>query len=494
MENLAIKLTKIRQSFGAKDILAVEELTAYEGDRIGIIGGNGQGKSTLLKIIAGVLKPDVGKVQTTVDINFFPQIAERTELTKLEVMDWELMGRLAVPKTQIAALSGGEATKYRLAQVLSMYGMGLLLDEPTTHLDSESIQVLVEELRYYYGTLLFVSHDRYFLNQLATKIWEIEAGTIKEYTGNYDDYLQQKAVERLEDQRGVEQFFKEKKRLESAITKKKEQAEKSQHVSNKKQLQNIRPDRLSSSKQKDTVQKNLQKSVKAMESRLAQLDEKKVSVSDCPIIFPPSKTVELHNKFPIRGDQFQLEKEKKRLFTHCDFQFGLGKRIAIIGKNGSGKSSLLESILTRAEGLVVSPKVVFSTYRQMSYKMIGSQSILTYLMKKTEYQESLVRSILHNLGFSQLELTKPIGSLSGGEATRVQLALLFIEPSNVLILDEPTNFIDLKTMSALEELLFAYSGTVIFTSHDHYFVKKIAEEIYEITDHKLRQLKKGALI
>lgn len=493
MENLAIKLTKIRQSFGAKDILAVEELTAYEGDRIGIIGGNGQGKSTLLKIIAGVLKPDVGKVQTTVDINFFPQIAERTELTKLEVMDWELMGRLAVPKTQIAALSGGEATKYRLAQVLSMYGMGLLLDEPTTHLDSESIQVLVEELRYYYGTLLFVSHDRYFLNQLATKIWEIEAGTIKEYNGNYDDYLQQKAVERLEDQRGVEQFFKEKKRLESAITKKKEQAEKSQHVSNKKQLQNIRPDRLSSSKQKDTVQKNLQKSVKAMKSRLAQLDEKKVSVSDCPIIFPPSKTVELHNKFPIRGDQFQLEKGKKRLFTDCDFQFGLGKRIAIIGKNGSGKSSLLESILTRADGLVVSPKVVFSTYRQMSYKMIGSQSILTYLMKKTEYQESLVRSILHNLGFSQLELTKPIGSLSGGEATRVQLALLFIEPSNVLILDEPTNFIDLKTMSALEELIFAYSGTVIFTSHDHYFVKKIAEEIYEITDHKLRQLKKGEL-
>lgn len=485
MENLSIKLTNIRHSFGAKELFSLDSLTVYQGDRIGIVGPNGQGKSTLLKIIQGELKPDTGRVQRAGEFNFFRQSAEVAEIN-LATIDWELMGRFFVPKNQVDTLSGGEATKFRLAQVLSSYEAGLLLDEPTTHLDQASIQTLIEELRYYYATLLFVSHDRYFLNQLATKIWEIEAGKITEYSGNYDDFRQQKELKNLENERAAEKFMKEKGRLESAIAKKKAQAEQNKKISLKKKQQNIRPDRLSSSKQKDTVQKNLQKSAKAMESRLSQLEEKKGSQAERTLIFPPSKTLELHNKFPIRGDAFHLKKGEKVLFDRCDFQFGLGKRIAITGKNGAGKSSLLQSILNNEEGIVLSPKVVFSTYHQMSYKISGEQTILTYLMEQTEYKEPLIRSILHNLDFSQLEMTKPISGLSGGEATRIQIALLFTRPSNVLILDEPTNFIDLKTLEALETLIGAYSGTVIFTSHDRYFVEKNADEIYEIKDFRLQ--------
>ncbi|MGX7204437.1 ribosomal protection-like ABC-F family protein [Enterococcus pingfangensis] len=485
MENLSVKLTNIRHSFGAKELFSLDSLTVYQGDQVGIIGPNGQGKSTLLKIIQGELKPDTGRVQRAGEFNFFRQSAEVAE-TNSATIDWELMGRFFVPKNQVDTLSGGEVTKFRLAQILSSYETGLLLDEPTTHLDQESIQTLVEELRYYYGTLLFVSHDRYFLNQLATKIWEIEAGKITEYSGNYDDYRKQKELEKLENERAAEQFVKEKGRLESAIAKKKAQAEQNKKVSLKKKQQNIRPDRLSSSKQKDTVQKNLQKSAKAMTSRLSQLEERKVSQDERAIIFPPSKTLELHNKFPIRGDTFQLKKGEKVLFDRCDFQFGLGKRIAITGKNGAGKSSLLQSILNDDEGIIVSPKVVFSTYHQMAYKLSGTQTILAYLMEQTEYKEALIRSILHNLGFSQLEMTKPVNGLSGGEATRLQIALLFTRPSNVLILDEPTNFIDLKTLEALETLVRSYPGTVIFTSHDRYFVEKTADEIYEIKDFRLQ--------
>ncbi len=300
MEKLTIKLKNIQQNFGAKEVLAIDELSVYENDRIGIIGGNGEGKSTLLKIIHGDLIPE-GEVQREVEFNYYPQIAEVDELFHIDSLDWELMSQFNVPKNNLQTLSGGESSKFRLAQILSVYQMGLLLDEPTTHLDQTSVKKLVEELRYYYGTLLFVSHDRYFLNQLADKIWEVQDGKIVEYEGNYDAYKEQKEQEHLKNERDAENYLQEKKRLEAAITKKKEQAEKASKVSNKKKQQSIRPDRLSSSKQKDTVQKSMQKSAKSMEARLSQLQEVRTETKQQEITFPTPKSVEIHNKYPIRG-------------------------------------------------------------------------------------------------------------------------------------------------------------------------------------------------
>lgn len=488
MENLTVKLSHINKKYGTKELLAIENLAAYNGERIAIIGENGQGKSTLLEIIAGTIKPDAGTVQKEIDFSLFEQISEVEELTDAENMDWKLLNNFSVPKNQIGTLSGGEETKYRLTQLLSNYSMGLLLDEPTTHLDQRGVDVLVEELQYHYGTVIFVSHNRFFINQLATKIWEIDRGTVYEYRGNYDHYLEQKEMKKLERENSNERYLKEKKRLESSIKKKKEQAEKSNKVSAKKKKKNIKPDRLGGSKQKDTVQKNLQKSAKAMESRLQQIGSVEENLPQTKIIFPPSETTELHNKFPIRGENFYLKKGEKVLFSQCNFQFPLGKKIAIIGGNGVGKTSLLNSILNKEEGIVVSSKVIFSTYYQMSYKVSEEESVLSYLMRQTEYPESTVRSILNNLGFSQQEVLKLVKNLSGGESTRVQIAMLFTQPSNVLILDEPTNFIDLKTIEALEKLIKAYDGTVIFTSHDSYFIKNVAEVVYEVRDAQLNQL------
>lgn len=255
MENLTVKLSNINKKYGTKDILSIENLLAYNGDRIAIIGANGQGKSTLIEIIAGTIQQDSGIVQKEIDFNLFEQIAETEELIDTDSIDWKLLNNFSVPKNKIETLSGGEETKYRLTQLLSSYSMGLLLDEPTTHLDNKSVNVLIDELKYHYGTLIFVSHNRFFINQLATKIWEIENGTVYEYEGTYDDYLEQKQMKLLEIENSNEQFIKEKNRLESAIKKKKEQAEKSGKVSNSKKNKSIRPDRLASSKQKDTVQK-----------------------------------------------------------------------------------------------------------------------------------------------------------------------------------------------------------------------------------------------
>lgn len=483
MNELSVKLKDIDVSFGNKDVLKIEELSAYMDDKVAIIGPNGTGKSTLLKIIADKFHGFEGAVQRETDFNYFAQIGEQDSCID-DNFNFELLSRLNVPDNK--GLSGGEETKFRLAQVLSEYKLGLLLDEPTTHLDQESVNLLIDELKYYFGTLIFVSHDRHFINSIADKIWEVADGNVREYTGNYDDYENQKEQERLENERQYQSFISEKKRLEDAAQKQMEKAAKMSGDKNRKQ--DIKPDRLSSSKQKDTVQKQVFKTAKSIESRISHLDEVERMGEDKKLKFPLSKSMDIHNSFPIMGQDITVKRGDKVLLDKVSFQFPLGQAIAITGPNGAGKSSLLHEIMNDTEGMDISPKVKMESYRQMDYKMFTDEPVIKYLMKQTEFQEPLVRSILQNLGFSQDEVMKPLHNLSGGEATRVSLALMFVRPSNVIILDEPTNFIDLNTIEALETFIKAYEGTVLVTSHDKYFVDRIAESIYKIEERKLNRI------
>lgn len=484
MNELSVKLKDIDVSFGNKDVLNIEELSAYMNDKIAIIGPNGAGKSTLLKIIAGKFEKFGGSVQSETDFNYFAQIDE-VDYEVHDNFNFELLSRLDVPDNK--GLSGGEETKFRLTQALSEYKLGLLLDEPTTHLDQRSVDLLIDELKYYFGTLIFVSHDRHFINSIADKIWEVSEGKVREYAGNYDDYESQKEQERLENERQYQSFNSEKKRLEEAAQKQMEKASKMSGDKNRKQ--DIKPDRLSSSKQKDTVQKQAFKAAKSIESRISHLNEVERMDDSKQLKFPLAKTMEIHNKFPIMGQGVTVERGDKVLLDKASFQFPLGHTIAITGNNGSGKSSLLQEIMNNAEGMDISPKVKMESYRQMDYKMFTDEPVIKYLMKQTEFQEPLVRSILQNLGFSQDEVTKPLHNLSGGEATRVSLALMFVKPSNVIILDEPTNFIDLNTIKALETFIGAYQGTILVTSHDKYFVERIADSVYRIDDQQLERVK-----
>lgn len=484
MNELSVKLKDIDVSFGNKDVLNIEELSAYMNDKIAIIGPNGAGKSTLLKIIAGKFEKFGGSVQSETDFNYFAQIDE-VDYEVHDNFNFELLSRLDVPDNK--GLSGGEETKFRLTQALSEYKLGLLLDEPTTHLDQRSVDLLIDELKYYFGTLIFVSHDRHFINSIADKIWEVSEGKVREYAGNYDDYESQKEQERLENERQYQSFNSEKKRLEEAAQKQMEKASKMSGDKNRKQ--DIKPDRLSSSKQKDTVQKQAFKAAKSIESRISHLNEVERMDDSKQLKFPLAKTMEIHNKFPIMGQGVTVERGDKVLLDKASFQFPLGHTIAITGNNGSGKSSLLQEIMNNAEGMDISPKVKMESYRQMDYKMFTDEPVIKYLMKQTEFQEPLVRSILQNLGFSQDEVTKPLHNLSGGEATRVSLALMFVKPSNVIILDEPTNFIDLNTIKALETFIGAYQGTILVTSHDKYFVERIADSVYRVDDQQLERVK-----
>lgn len=481
MNEQSIKIKNLDVSFGNNDLFKVDELSAYTNDRIAIVGDNGKGKSTLLKVIAGEHPEYEACIERHTDFNYLPQIGELDQSVD-NTLDFELLSRMNVPDNE--QLSGGEETKFRLVKILSDYQLGLLLDEPTTHIDTEGIKLLIKELEYYYGTLIFVSHDRHFINSLATKIWEIDDGSIREYHGSYDDYESQKQIEQLEQERQYEQYMNEKNRLEAAEEKQLRKAEKMNHV-DKRSRDDIRPSRLEGTKSKETVQKQVYKKAKHIEKRISQMEEVKQPQTERELIFPISKLVELHNNFPVMAQDFTLKRGDKVLLDSVSFQFPLSKKIAVTGGNGTGKSSLLQEIIEQNKAFTISPKVRIEVYEQMSYKMNSNDSIVRYLMRHTDFTEPLVRSMLVKLGFSNDEVMKPVNVLSGGEATRVSLALLFVKPSNVIILDEPTNFIDLKTIQALEAFIGAYQGTVIFTSHDKYFVERTADEIYEIINQTL---------
>lgn len=489
MNQLVIELKNIEKSYLNKDVLQIENLKVYENQKVGIVGRNGEGKSTLLKLISDEIKPDIGEIDTKIDFQHYRQIESeiQPDFTKI---DAEYLSRLNVPEHDIQHLSGGEQTRMRLAEYFSTYHFGLIMDEPTTHLDREGIQFLVDQLKYYYGTLIVVSHDRYFLDEVVDTIWEIHDGKVTVYNGNYSDYQIQKEQERIEQENAYENFLKEKKRLEQAAKEKQAQADKLSQVSTKQKNRAVKPDRLSSSKQKDTVQKAAHKAAKAIEKRAEQLEDVEQLQTTKKIHFPTPKMLEIHNDFPVMGHDVTIKRGDKVLFDEMNFQFPLGKRIGVVGPNGSGKSTLLQHILEEGTGITLSKKVVFSTYKQKAYQISDEKSMVEYLMEDTEFTEPVVRSVLNNLGFNQNEVSKKeIKDLSGGEATRLVIAKLFTDPSNIMILDEPTNFIDVQTIEALETLMKSYNGTIIFTSHDQYFMKNVAEQVWTVHNQKLELIK-----
>ena len=488
MDKLVLDLHDIEKSFMHQDILSIDSLKVYESERIGVVGSNGAGKSTLLNIIAGKLKPDSGQVIRNIDFEYYEQIESLDP--DYERIDPEYLSRLEVPDYEARNFSGGEGTRLRLAEFFSTYHFGLLLDEPTTHLDSQGIQFLIDQLKYYYGTLIVVSHDRYFLDEVVDTIWEVSDSHVTVYPGNYSDYRNLKEEELIEQEHNYENFIKEKRRLEEAAQEKQDQAQKMENVSQKQKDKAIKPNRLASSKQKDTVQAAAFKSAKAMQKRADQLEEVEKVEEDKEISFPEAKNLAIHNRFPIMGEKVTIQVGEKVLFKEADFQLPLGKCIGIAGPNGSGKSTLLDYIVKDGPGITLSSKIVFSIYNQHDYQLKDKKTMLEFLEEDSYIDEALIRTILNNLGFDQTEITKKmVCNLSGGERTRLVIAKLFTDPSNVLVLDEPTNFIDLATIEALESLIASYQGTVLVTPHDKYFLEKVADQIWQVQDQKLKLVK-----
>ncbi|MGG3623219.1 Msr family ABC-F type ribosomal protection protein [Bacillus gobiensis] len=484
MEQICFELENVEVTYLDKEVLKIERLAVHQFDRIGIVGKNGAGKSTLLKLLAGKIQPTSGKVNCYVEQGYFEQL----EAPAVAEADAALLGRLGVPKNS-DQLSGGEQTRLKLAQLFTHYYEALLIDEPTTHLDQGGITFLLDELRYYYGALVLISHDRAVLDELVTTIWEVRDGKIQVYTGNYSEYMKQKQLERDQQSQAHEQFIKEKSRLEKAAQEKMKKAEKiTQAGSMSKKEANAKPNKSFMTKSKGTSQKAVQRAAKAIEQRMEKLQEVEAVQAEKKIMFRQSKALELHNKFPVMADRLTLQVEDKVLLDEVSFQLPLGKKIAITGANGSGKSTLLHHIANGGAGLTISPKAKIGYFRQMSYQFSSDESVLQFVKNRSEYDEGFLRSVLHSMQFVGTDLQKSVKSLSGGEAIRLQLCHLFLGEYNILLLDEPTNFLDIHAIEALEQFIFAYEGTIVFVSHDQAFIKNVADLQYRIFAETLNQV------
>ena len=364
---LILKAKDIRVEFKGRDVLDIDNLEVYDYDRIGLVGANGAGKSTLFKVLLGELTPLGCKMNRLGELAYIPQL---DEVTLQEEKDFALVGKLGVKQLDIQTLSGGEETRLKIAQALSAQVHGILADEPTSHLDREGIDFLVGQLKYFTGALLVISHDRYFLDEVVDKIWELKDGKITEYWGNYSDYLRQKEEERKNQVAEYEQFVTERARLERAAEEKRKQArkieQKAKGASKKKSTE--RGGRLAHQKSMGSKEKKMHNAAKSLEHRIAALGNVEAPEDIRRIRFRQSKALELHNPYPIVGTDITKIFGDKVLFEDASFQIPLGAKVALTGGNGTGKTTLIQMILNYEDGISISPKAKIGYFAQNGYK------------------------------------------------------------------------------------------------------------------------------
>ena len=482
--SLLIKAKELYVEYMGRDVLDIDHLELYDYDRIGLVGANGAGKSTLLRVLLGKTPVTGGSVVRKGEFAYLPQL---DDAVVQDATDYALLGKLGINKVNVEHMSGGEETRVKIAQTLSGGVHGMFADEPTSHLDRDGIDFLIHQLKDYSGALLVISHDRYFLDQVVDKIWELKEGKITEYWGGYSDYLAQKEEERKQQETQYKQFVSERDRLEKAISEKMNQArkvdQKAKGASRKSSSES--GGRLGHQKSTGSKQKKLHNAAKNMQRRIESLGNVEPPEAIRSVQFRQNKALELHNPFPITGEEICKQFGDKVIFEKASFQFPLGAKIAITGANGTGKTTLFNMILDREDGISLSPKAAIGYFAQNGYKFDRNQGVMEFMMENCDYPISDIRAVMASLGFDLRDLRKELSVLSGGEIMKLQLAKLLLGRYNILLMDEPSNFLDLPTVEALENLMINYTGTILFISHDVRLLENAADMIYEIKDKKI---------
>lgn len=474
-----LKLNKIKKYYGDKLILDINKLEILEGEKVGIVGENGAGKTTLIKIILGQIEPDEGQVFLTKSYSYISQ----TENYLGHSTDGKLKKILEVPEEYSDFLSGGEKVKLKINEALSQNSSILIADEPTSNLDSDSIVTVEKMLSNYKGAILIVSHDRKILDILCNNILEIENGMVKLYKGNYSKYIELKSEEKVRAQTEHDKYISEKRRLENAILVK--QGLRDSIRKAPKRMGNSEA-RLIRKMGNQKAKKNIEGSMKSLESRIDHLEIKEKPKDRIETKIRIQTNSEMISKTVLDVKRLNVFVENELLIKDVNFNIKKGRKVALIGKNGCGKSTLIKRILEENnENIRLSKYISIGYFDQSQDILNNSQTILENVRKDSSYEESFIRINLDGFGFKGDDVYKKVSELSGGEKVKVALCKILLADNNTLVLDEPTNYLDIKATEALEKALINTEKTLIIVSHDRKFISNICDYILEVKDKSL---------
>lgn len=476
-------LQHIYKSYRDKSVLEDVSLSVNAGEVIALIGENGAGKTTLLKIVLGVLKPDSGSVALHHEVvGYVPQEADLKGTIQdsfdKQSEDWRidytlgLVGLEGVPKTRaISSLSGGQKTRLALARVLATYPEPtlLLLDEPTNNLDADGLVWLEQFIKGFKGGIVLVSHDRNFINNVATSIAELRNSKLKQYGGNYDFYKQQKEIEYQAELAKYESNVEERQRLEKAI---KSQSDKSQHAH--KHIKRNDNDKYQRDFFRNRVTVKLGQNAKMLQGRLEQLEEieKPETNKDYKVTIGGNVPA---TKLIVRTENVS-KTYGNRTITYPNFEIRGTERIHIQGRNGSGKTTLLKVVagLLRPDSgdTELGQSIRFGYFSQdvngLDYDLSNFGNLeVTGANTTAIYREA------RSLGLDEDDLRKKPDELSRGQQAKLSFAKLLLTHNHLLILDEPTNHLDLPTREKIETALQHYQGAMLIASHDNYFLRQV---------------------
>jgi len=478
---LLVECKNLKKSYGDRLILDIENLCIYDEDRIGIVGVNGAGKTTLLKLLSKRIEPDEGWIKLYGKCSYISQI----DPPEKETIQPEMASRFKVPQTYRESMSGGEKTRFKLAVGLSSNNAIIFADEPTSNMDIEGIQLVENSLSEFSGALVLISHDRDLLDSLCNKIIEIEGGKIKTYSGNYSEYIKQKTEERERAQFEYEQYVKEKKRLERVIISTREKVKSMRKAPRKMGNSEARLHKMGNQKAKA----NLERAVKNVETRIQHLEVKEKPQKIEKIKLDIGDVQKIYSKVIIEGNGINKSFGEKVIFKDAQFHLENGAKAGLIGPNGCGKTTLLKMILNQEHPIKIAPNVRIGYFSQELSILEENKSILDNIMAESVYEESFVRILLARLLLKGDSVYKNVGVLSGGERVKASFAKIICSDFNLLILDEPTNYLDLNSLEVVEEVLREYEHTLLFVSHDRRFINSVADQIMIIEDHKLKTFK-----
>ena len=478
---LLVECRNLKKSYGDRLILDIENLCIYDQDRIGIVGVNGAGKTTLLNLLSQRIEPDEGWVKLYGKCSCISQLEPPEE----ETIQQEMASKFKVPPIYRESMSGGEKTRFKLATSLSKNNAIIFADEPTSNMDIEGIQLVEDSLAEFSGALVLISHDRDLLDSLCSKIIEIEDGKIKSYSGNYSEYIKQKTKERERAQFEYEEYVKEKKRLERVIISTREKVKSMRKTPRRMGNSEARLHKMGNQKAKA----NLDRAIKNVEARIQHLEVKEKPPKIEKIKLDIGDVQKIYSKVVIEGKGLNKSFGEKVIFKDAQFYIENGAKVGLIGPNGCGKTTLLKMILNQESPIKIAPNVRIGYFSQELSILEENKSILDNVMSESVYEESFARILLARLLFKGDSVYKKVGILSGGERVKASFAKIICSDFNLLILDEPTNYLDLNSLEVVEEVLREYQHTLLFVSHDRRFINSVASQLMIIEDHKLKTFK-----